>query len=115
VIQEKPQGPPGRVRVFALTIVAVVGMVIAVFGHPAPSFAAAVITTALSRLILGLPPSADLPFELIFRALGSVTGSKKPRPPLGGPEQGQDELPELPVLDTHLRAMATTSAISIAE
>jgi hypothetical protein len=80
VIQDKPQGPPsGRVRIFAVAIVAVVSIVVAVLGQPVPSLAAAVITTALARLILGLPPSEDLPLDLVRRAFGSVTGFKKPK------------------------------------
>jgi hypothetical protein len=94
VIQEEPQGPqPGRARALAVAIVAVVGVVIAVLGHPVPSLAAAVVTTALSRLILGLPPSADLPLELMTRAFGSVAGLKKPRHQIDDNKQGQQDLP----------------------
>jgi hypothetical protein len=89
VIKE-PQGPmPGRVGIFAVTIVAVVGVVIAVLGHPVPSLAAAVITTALSGLLLGLPPSADLPLELWSRAFGSVAGLKKVEAQSGSTRQGR--------------------------
>jgi hypothetical protein len=93
VIQGKRQGPPGRVCAFTVTIVGVVGIVIAVLGHPVPSVAAAVITTALSRLLLGLPPSADLPFELVSRAFGSRSGLTKSRHPTDDTNLGLDDLP----------------------
>jgi len=101
VIEEKPQGPrPGRVYALSMAIVAVVGVVIAVLGHPVPSLAAAVVTTALSRLVLGLPPNAELPLELMTRALGSVTGLKKPGHHLGESKQGQQDL-QAAVLGEH--------------
>jgi hypothetical protein len=96
VIQEKPpRSARDHVHVFTVTMVAVVGVVVAVFGHPVPSLAAAVIITALSRLILGLAPSAEMPIELMSRFFGSVPGFKKSRPPSDDTEHDQDELPQL--------------------
>jgi hypothetical protein len=94
VIQEEPQEPqPRRVRTLAVAVVAVVGVIIAVLGHPVPSLAAAVVTTALSRLILGLPPSGDLPLELMSRAFGSVAGRKTSRRPIDDDKEAEQDLP----------------------
>ncbi len=94
VDQGEPQRPPSsRVHVSAVTIVAVAGVVVAVLGHPVPSLAAAVITTALSRLMLGVPPNADLPLELTRRFIASAAGFRRPRRKKGRTRQSQVGLP----------------------